>query len=516
MSTRVLVVDSNHEFAILIRQSLEESGAYDVSLATSGEEALSVASDQDFDLAIVDLDLPDFQGTEIIRRLRSIQPEIKVVAIPMGGREQLPGDESLGVEGVLTKPFYLPDLPRILREALAGPKIQPQRAAPTTAADQQDTPVQESKSGRSIPTHLQDADQATAMLSAGLEASQAEFGLLLHQDHPLAHAGGLSHAQLRELSAAVPELDSQGKRGAVTRYFRLPDRTSDDLLYAAPIAARLGLALIFPADVAFRTAREQTQRVASNLLRGEEEATTGTNTSDEPEDEPQQAPPVLPTDWLPETELSPAQQSMLEEWADLETPQTDPAEEPREDPPPPQTREREALPSDWVPRERPPESRLSFAEEHLAAPAPQENDPVDRDLPGDKMQEAAYHLPFTAVLIPRFPEHQLTGALARQVREWTRRLCVAWDWRAEEIHVEPDALRLRVSLIPESAPAKAVERLREDLSRRILDRYPQFKEDLPSDRFWARGYLLTAGDPPGPDRIERFITHTRRAQGFEV
>ncbi|MDX1600583.1 MAG: transposase, partial [Anaerolineales bacterium] len=368
---------------------------------------------------------------------------------------------------------------------------------------------------RSIPDHLEEPEHAADALRANLDSSQAAFGLLLHQDQPFAHAGDLSPAQLRELSAAVPKLGGENNRGAVTRYVRLPDRSADDLLYAAPIAEGLGLALVFAADVAFRTAREETRRIAADLLGDEEETADGegTPTSTTSEAEPQEPSSSLPTDWVPESDLSPAQHSMLEEWADLEPPRADP---PEGSSPPAGSQRREELPNDWVPRERPPDSRLDFAEQRLSTSAPAEQEHAGGDLPGDKMQEAAYHLPFTAVLIPRFPEHQLTGALARQVREWTQRLCVAWDWRAEEIHVEPNALRLRVSLIPESAPAEAVERLREDLSRRILDRYPQFKQDLPSERFWARGYLLTAGDPPDQDRIERFIAHTRRAQGFEV
>jgi REP element-mobilizing transposase RayT len=216
----------------------------------------------------------------------------------------------------------------------------------------------------------------------------------------------------------------------------------------------------------------------------------------------------LPDDWRPAPSLSPAHQALLEELTQVDLPPSDPqpAAPRRPAPAKPTT---QPLPRDWIPRAQPPEAYFAILEE-TAGPAM-----TDGTIFDSPVQEATYHLPFTAVLVPRFPEHYLSGELARQLREWAQRFCLAWDWRADRISVTSGYLAIRVSLIPESAPAHAIEQLRDDLSRRVLERYPNFHTDLPSGRFWARAYLLIAGEEPGPDDIDRFVERTRLAQGLD-
>lgn len=514
MSTQVLVIDSNREFAILLRQSLEESGSYQVSLAASGKDALELADDHAYDLAIVDLDLQDFEGADLLGRLRSLQPDIKIVAIPMGGMDNLPDHEQLDIDGVLSKPFYLPDLPQILQNAIKqseAPEQPSQESQPEVQASPPDRP----QLSPELPEHLQSAAGASDALQQAVTACDARLALLLQAGKPVASSGEAGSAQLRQLAAAVPDLAAQKKSGVVARFLRLGEDGPDELLYATAIAGQMDLALLFPPEVPFGTARRQAEAARRRLFdpTSESETQASAAAAEEPDTPPAATAAELPHDWHPESELSSAQRAMIDEWAELNPPDADPGPEPAQASNQPT---RQALPQDWVPRERPPEARLEFLEQvDVSTTQPVPTPAADGSL-AKPMQEASYHLPFTAVLVPRFPEHQLTGALARQVREWTRRLCVAWDWRADEIEVQADALRLRVSLIPESAPAKAIERLRDDLSARILEHYPQFDSDLPSGRFWARAYLLTAGEPPPEAQIRGFIDHTRRAQGFSA
>ncbi len=91
---------------------------------------------------------------------------------------------------------------------------------------------------------------------------------------------------------------------------------------------------------------------------------------------------------------------------------------------------------------------------------------------------------------------------------------MAWDWRIEEIEIQPGYLRASLGLLPEVPPAKAVHKLRETLASQILESFPEHLEDLPSGRYWARGYMLNAGKPPPEREIRAFITATRRTQGL--
>ena len=110
MTIPILVVDAAEHFGILLRQTLEETGYYKVTLAASGSEAIEIAQSSEIRLAIVDFDLPDINGPDTIHQLRAIVSDLAVIAIPVSADPEDPELSGLKVDGILTKPFYLPDL----------------------------------------------------------------------------------------------------------------------------------------------------------------------------------------------------------------------------------------------------------------------------------------------------------------------------------------------------------------------------------------------------------------------
>src|SRR5919205_2598850 len=67
---RVLIVEDELRMASLIRRGLEHEGLA-VDIAGNGREALSMASAHDYDAVLLDVMLPDLDGFEVCRRLRS-------------------------------------------------------------------------------------------------------------------------------------------------------------------------------------------------------------------------------------------------------------------------------------------------------------------------------------------------------------------------------------------------------------------------------------------------------------
>jgi len=76
--TRVLVLDDLPENLRLMGELLASSPV-EVSFAKSGEQALRLAARADFQLAILDLNLPDVEGFEVARRLRALLPACELV-----------------------------------------------------------------------------------------------------------------------------------------------------------------------------------------------------------------------------------------------------------------------------------------------------------------------------------------------------------------------------------------------------------------------------------------------------
>src|SRR6185295_4135482 len=79
---KVIIADPNISFATVIADALTQMGAYNVTLAASGQEAQQFCAELKPDLVVVDVDLPDCQPADLIGQLRAIAPGLPVVLIP--------------------------------------------------------------------------------------------------------------------------------------------------------------------------------------------------------------------------------------------------------------------------------------------------------------------------------------------------------------------------------------------------------------------------------------------------
>ena len=77
---RILVVDDEPEILTLFRIFLEAEG-YSVETAPTAREALVFMSSRKFDLAIIDVNLPDSHGTALLEKLDALQPDLLKIVI---------------------------------------------------------------------------------------------------------------------------------------------------------------------------------------------------------------------------------------------------------------------------------------------------------------------------------------------------------------------------------------------------------------------------------------------------
>ena len=109
---KILVVDDEEDILELVRYNLAREG-FSVTCATSGEEALKLATADAADLIILDLMLPGIDGLEVARRLKEnpVTKEAPIVMLTAKGEEaDIVTGLELGADDYVTKPFS----PRIL------------------------------------------------------------------------------------------------------------------------------------------------------------------------------------------------------------------------------------------------------------------------------------------------------------------------------------------------------------------------------------------------------------------
>jgi DNA-binding NtrC family response regulator len=117
---RILVVDDDEASRTLMSKILAFQG-FQVDIADGGSDALTLAEEHPYQLAILDYRMPDMNGVELFEKLRQLQPEI--VGIFLTGYPTVdtvyPAISS-GVERVLAKPVDVDELLDLVKELLAA------------------------------------------------------------------------------------------------------------------------------------------------------------------------------------------------------------------------------------------------------------------------------------------------------------------------------------------------------------------------------------------------------------
>lgn len=115
--SRILLVDDEVSIQRAVGPLLRSRG-YDVDIAGSGADALEMFAHQAPDLIVLDLGLPDLEGTEVCRRIRTTSKVPIVVLSARAGEADKVGALDLGADDYVTKPFGPEELLARIRVAL--------------------------------------------------------------------------------------------------------------------------------------------------------------------------------------------------------------------------------------------------------------------------------------------------------------------------------------------------------------------------------------------------------------
>ena len=114
----ILVVDDDKSILRTFTRILQKSG-YEIDVAETGREAMDKAENQHYDLALVDIRLPDMDGTDLLSKLkRQLQNTVKIMITGFPSLET--GVKALdeGADAYLVKPVKPQELLLLLEEKL--------------------------------------------------------------------------------------------------------------------------------------------------------------------------------------------------------------------------------------------------------------------------------------------------------------------------------------------------------------------------------------------------------------
>jgi DNA-binding response OmpR family regulator len=120
---RILIAEDEPRIASFLEKGLRSHGYTTVSVA-DGRSAASLARDDDFDLAILDLGLPELDGLEALRQIRRRGERIPIVILTARNDAAVVGFET-GADDYVTKPFRFEELLARIRVRLKAPGDEP-------------------------------------------------------------------------------------------------------------------------------------------------------------------------------------------------------------------------------------------------------------------------------------------------------------------------------------------------------------------------------------------------------
>lgn len=110
MSTNILVIEDEHAIASFISQGLQESG-YNVVIGHNGEKGMELLGQQEIDLVILDIILPDADGRELARTIRGSGYKIPILMLTaLGTTDNVVKGLDAGADDYLVKPFKFKEL----------------------------------------------------------------------------------------------------------------------------------------------------------------------------------------------------------------------------------------------------------------------------------------------------------------------------------------------------------------------------------------------------------------------
>jgi two-component system, response regulator, stage 0 sporulation protein F len=110
MKGKILIVDDQFGIRILLNEVLQKEG-YDTFQAANGLQALEILNGHVPDLVLLDMKIPGMDGIEILKRMKVLQPDIKVIIMTAYGElDMIQEAMDLGAITHFAKPFDIDDI----------------------------------------------------------------------------------------------------------------------------------------------------------------------------------------------------------------------------------------------------------------------------------------------------------------------------------------------------------------------------------------------------------------------
>ncbi len=122
LGIKLLIVDDQYGIRLLLHEIFKKEG-YEVFQAANGFQAIDIVIKDCPDLVILDMKIPGMDGVEILKRIKEINKEIKVILMTAYGELDIIEEaKKLGALRYFPKPFDIDEIKKVVREHTSQPQ----------------------------------------------------------------------------------------------------------------------------------------------------------------------------------------------------------------------------------------------------------------------------------------------------------------------------------------------------------------------------------------------------------
>ncbi|MBK7896558.1 MAG: hypothetical protein IPJ90_17110 [Anaerolineaceae bacterium] len=242
----ILVLESDRTFALRLVRALGRMGEFNVSMVPTLKEACLQLVQNDQDLAFV----PVAEGAKIIRSLRAVQPDLRVILVMPSGDEEIPVTYSGNVQGVLIKALVDVELETLVENVARQPMVQTGKLGSPVTQD----------AIRSLDTATLIATLQEAHLGRLLQTIVFARGSKL-----LAYWGELNESEAATVAFQVGAGWEGNSLPSRLQFIHLPARAGDLLLFTHQVLDDFLVTLVALPEAPLTEVRQQARRMAKKL-----------------------------------------------------------------------------------------------------------------------------------------------------------------------------------------------------------------------------------------------------------
>jgi diguanylate cyclase (GGDEF)-like protein/PAS domain S-box-containing protein len=176
----IFVVDDNRQIADFWAGILLPDLGYSTLVAYNGKTALEILRTQEISLMLLDLQLPDMSGLDVLRQIVREGHNVPTILVTAHGSEQIAVESfRLGVQDYLTKPVDAARLNDSLTHALAESRLRREKTILTAQLREQlNSQLVLARVGQSVTSSLDLDEVLRRIVHAGVQLTHAEEGFL--------------------------------------------------------------------------------------------------------------------------------------------------------------------------------------------------------------------------------------------------------------------------------------------------------------------------------------------------